>query len=147
MSDMTAIDGMLDEQARNEHLELLPKFAEFVNKPPPIYTDVNNGNPAILRYALKLCMRQMCERCREIADALTGSLPCLEGCETLRIAKRALAAPQRNCDRFDGDKDKLIEACMSERGLLVTEDFREVFADWLLEKVNGGDDEQRTGDS
>ena len=147
MREMTAIGDLLDEQARNERMALLPKFAEFVGKPPPVCDDAGNGNPAILRYALKLCMRQMCERCREAADALTGSLPCLEGCETLRIAKQALAAPQRNCDRLDGDKDRLMEACMRERGLLVTEDFCEVFADWLLEKGNGGDDEQRTGDA
>ena len=53
------------------------------------------GNAAALREALELCTTQMCERCREAADALTQSVPCLEGCETLRIAKSALSAPPR----------------------------------------------------
>ena len=54
-------------------------------------------------------------------------------------AKSALAAPARNCDRFGGDEDKLIEACLNERGLLVTENFRDVFADWLLAPAEKGD--------
>lgn len=49
------------------------------------------------------------------------------------IVQDAIRVQPRNCDRFGGDKDKLIEACMRERGLLVTEDFSRVFADWLLE--------------
>ena len=44
----------------------------------------------------------------------------------------ALAAPIRNCDRFDGDIDKLREACARERGLNPEEDFPDVFPDWLL---------------
>ena len=51
----------------------------------------------------------------------------------LMIVRNALATPLRNCDRFDGDKDKLIGACLRERGLLVTEDFPDVFCDWLLD--------------
>ena len=44
----------------------------------------------------------------------------------------ALASPPRNCDRFDGDIDKLREACARERGLNPEEDFPDVFPDWLL---------------
>ena len=55
---------------------------------------------------------------------------------TRRLIVRAvnkLATPERNCDRFGGDRDKLIEACMRERGLRVTDNFIEVFCAWLLE--------------
>lgn len=58
--------------------------------------------------------------------------------KTFLDAKAALAAPARNCDRFGGDEDKLIEACLNERGLLVTENFRDVFSDWLLAPAKGG---------
>ena len=50
----------------------------------------------------------------------------------VRRINAALSAPARNCDRFGGDKDRLIEACMRERGLLVTENFHEVFHHWLF---------------
>ena len=43
-----------------------------------------------LRRALRLCVEQMCRYCR--AEARAQGLPqCLEGCETLKIAKAALA--------------------------------------------------------
>lgn len=41
--------------------------------------------------------------------------------------------PMRNFDRFNHDRNTLVEACLRERGLLVTEDFKEVFLDWLFE--------------
>ena len=56
------------------------------------------GNVGAMRDALKLCIANMCGYCR-IAAALQGdAAPCLNGCETLRIAKAALAAPPRQCD-------------------------------------------------
>lgn len=58
--------------------------------------------------------------------------------EQMRDNRAALAAPARNCDRFGGDEEKLIEACLNERGLLVTENFRDVFSDWLLAPAKGG---------
>ena len=58
-----------------------------------------------LREALKSCVDEMCDRCRELAAARGNPLPCLNGCEpvrkakaALRKAKAALAAPRRNCD-------------------------------------------------
>lgn len=48
------------------------------------------------------------------------------------VVEDALAAPPRNCDRFDGDIDKLREACARERGLNPEEDFPDVFPGWLL---------------
>lgn len=55
------------------------------------------------------------------------------------VVTDALDTPMTNFDRFGHDRDMLIEACMRERGLLVTEDFKEVFLDWLFEpyKPNG----------
>ena len=49
------------------------------------------GNNAAMREALELCVQDMCRYCR--AEARERGLPqCLDGCETLRIAKAALAA-------------------------------------------------------
>ena len=56
------------------------------------------GDCAKLREALKLCMDEMCSRCRDLATARSNLLPCLQGCEPVRKAKAALAAPPRNCD-------------------------------------------------
>lgn len=56
------------------------------------------GDCAKMREALKLCVDEMCNRCRELAAARGNSLPCLQGCEPVRKAKAALAAPPRNCD-------------------------------------------------
>ncbi len=52
--------------------------------------------------------------------------------EVISRARAALAKPPRNCDRFDGDMDRLREACLRERGLNPEEDFPDVFPDWLL---------------
>lgn len=59
------------------------------------------GYAAKLREALKLCVDEMCDRCRELAAARGNPLPCLSGCEPVRKAKFALVKPLRNCDRFD----------------------------------------------
>lgn len=56
------------------------------------------GDVAKLREALKLCMDELCDRCRDLASARGNPLPCLNGCEPVRKAKAALAAPPRNCD-------------------------------------------------
>ena len=81
------------------------------------------GNAAALREALEQAKR----------DHWFNMLPALRD----KIVA-ALDAPARNCDRFGGDEDKLIEACLNERGLLVTENFRDVFSDWLLAPAKGG---------
>lgn len=56
------------------------------------------GNVAALREALKLCVEQTCNRCRDDAAMHGNHAPCLNGCETMNRAKVALAAPARNCD-------------------------------------------------
>lgn len=58
------------------------------------------GDCAKLREALKLCMDEMCNRCRDLAAARSNPLPCLQGCEPVRKARAALAAPPRNCDIY-----------------------------------------------
>lgn len=50
------------------------------------------GNVARLRAALEVCEKAMCDYCLEAAGKnpqLAGK-PCLNGCETLRLAKAAL---------------------------------------------------------
>jgi hypothetical protein len=56
------------------------------------------GDAAKLREALNLCVDEMCARCRDLAKARGNPAPCLNGCEPVRKAKAALAAPARNCD-------------------------------------------------
>lgn len=53
------------------------------------------------------------------------------------ICRTALAAPARNCDRFCGDPDRLVEACLRERGLGPEEDFPRVYSEWLLAAEKG----------
>ena len=52
------------------------------------------------------------------------------------IIDDALLASPRNCDRLDGDIDKLREACLRERGLNPEEDFPDVFPEWLLAPID-----------
>lgn len=89
----------------------------------------NSGDCAKLREAVKLCMDEMCSRCRELAAARSNPLPCLQGCEPVRKAKAALAAPPRNCDRFQTKFDakraweKVCKAGLPEQG---------PFEDWIF---------------
>ena len=53
---------------------------------------------AKLREALNLCVDEMCARCRDLAKARGNPAPCLNGCEPVRKAKAALAAPVKNCE-------------------------------------------------
>ena len=53
------------------------------------------GNVAKLREALETCVEAMCAYCQEWAVK-----PCVNGCETLRMAKEALDAPARHCDIY-----------------------------------------------
>jgi hypothetical protein len=43
----------------------------------------------------------MCAYCRAEAATTMPGRECLDGCEALRVARAALAAPSRNCDRFN----------------------------------------------
>lgn len=56
------------------------------------------GDAAKLREALEFCVKGMCGFCRMDAEARGMTTECVNGCEALRKAKAALAAPPRNCD-------------------------------------------------
>ena len=56
------------------------------------------GDYAKLREALEFCVKGMCGFCRMDAEARGMTTECVNGCEALRKAKVALAAPPRNCD-------------------------------------------------
>lgn len=101
------------------------------------------GDAAKLRDALELCMDEMCSRCRDLAAARSNLLPCLQGCEPVRKAKAALAAPPRNCENYatvdeamyDFGDEALIEEWNAlkagkDRDMLAVELF--VFTRWLF---------------
>ena len=88
------------------------------------------GNAAALREALELALDAL-------ISWLNGTIDRTTNRETIKAIRAALSAPARNCDRFDGDIDKLREACARERGLNPEEDFPEVFCEWLLSKAKG----------
>ena len=54
------------------------------------------SNVQKLKDALKMCVHEMCNSC--VASSEFSDHPCVNGCETLRIAKEALDLPLRNCD-------------------------------------------------
>ena len=58
------------------------------------------GNAAKMREALEFCVKGMCGFCRMDAEARGMTTECVNGCEALRKAKAALAAPPRNCDKY-----------------------------------------------
>lgn len=72
--------------------------------------NMESNNIAALREALKLCMDEMCNRCRDLASARGNPLPCMTGCEPVRKAKAALAAQPRNCDIYTTE-DQVDVAC------------------------------------
>ena len=51
-----------------------------------------------LREALKLCVDEMCNRCRDLAFARGNPLPCRLWCEPVRKARAALAAQEKEGD-------------------------------------------------
>lgn len=53
--------------------------------------------------ALKVCMDELCRMCRDEAHERGDASPCVNECETIRIAKAALFKPARNCDMLDAD--------------------------------------------
>ena len=88
---------------KREHKQLADWLRELKARRSAEY-----GDAAKLREALKLCVDEMCDRCRELAVARGNPLPCLSGCEPVRKAKAALAAPPRNCDVYSSDELKVI---------------------------------------
>lgn len=98
------------------------------------------ANNAKAIYDALIEIRDLCLRVGKDISPLTKrykSRECQAVNQCFRIAVDALVEPPRNCDRFDGDIDKLREACARERGLNPEEDFPEVFCEWLLSKAKG----------
>ena len=102
-----------------------------------------------LREALKLCVDEMCNRCREPAAARGNPLPCLSGCEPVRKAKAVLAAPPRNCDVGTADDwierfSVVCERCSGsdcDHRIFKDEEVCDCFARWLqMAYEKGGND-------
>lgn len=105
--------------------------------------------------ALKACLVDMCKYCSAEARAL-GLHPCLDGCETQKMAMRALARPIRNCDRFGDELDAQL-AFLNEEWLISvsretmlerdkfenwTNEMRSRYARWLMAPANHKEEEQ-----
>lgn len=76
--DLAKLRGDLDEACRRE-TDFVASFWSTVGAR-------NARELVLLRRALKLCVRKMCEYCRAAAPGKE----CLDGCETLQLAKEAL---------------------------------------------------------
>lgn len=91
-------------------------------------------NEAKLRAALELCVGEMCKICN-IEAGHPSARPCVHGCEVLKIAKAALAAPPRNCARFES-----WDAAEAEYNKLVAEGVVEdgTWCEWLFATAEEG---------
>jgi len=119
----------LDEAHKREVRDAAMEHAVL---PAVSITKAPQGNDAKMRAALKLCMEMMCVYCTESTDET-----CMNGCETLRMAKAALAAPPRNCDRFTDAED----AFMAYRDTLRDGDVVSSigYGEWLFAKAEGAE--------
>ena len=105
----------------------LREFADSIDAAVSKTETTTPGNAAALREALikAIILLKACE--------WPDDTPMQDVAEVIDEIEKASSAPQRNCDRFGGDIDRLREACLRERGLNPEEDFPEVFGEWLLE--------------
>lgn len=101
--------------------------------------DAQEGNAAALREALELCVREMCAYCRAEAAMTMPGKECFYGCEALRVAKAALAAPARNCDRYANTAQAL---GAYPDGPQIGDEWDDadwmMFLDWLFAPAEGG---------
>lgn len=65
------------------------------------------GSAAAMRDALEICLKKMCGYCREAAGRCGYDVPCVDGCEPLKMAMSALSAPARNCDLYRTEEEAL----------------------------------------
>ena len=105
----------------------LREFADSIDAAVSKTETTTPGNAAAMREALlkAIILLKACE--------WPDDTPMQDVAEVIDEIEKASSAPQRNCDRFGGDIDRLREACLRERGLNPEEDFPEVFGEWLLE--------------
>jgi hypothetical protein len=80
--DFAKLRGDLDEAFRRQ-VDYVATFWSTTN-------DRIAAEDAYLRGALKICIKRMCEYCRADAAHSMPGKECLEGCETLRLVKKAL---------------------------------------------------------
>lgn len=106
------------------------------------------GNAAALREALELCVREMCAYCRAEAAMTMPGKECFYGCEALRVAKAALDAPARNCDRFRtadevsaywGANVHAVPLHGDAYGMHIDGETYPTFLDWLFATAEGGE--------
>lgn len=97
------------------------------------------SNVQKMREALELCVKEMCANCRDAAHTLAPGTPCVYGCETLKIAKAALAEPLRNSDVLGWREawDKWRSAKHPQKPTTYKEayDGTKAFMDWYLGPV------------
>lgn len=142
-ADALAVGGIVEAARRREseeskHREEVKSLQATIRKLNDALTEQNGerGNSAALREALQKAAEsaaEIMERVRHKDGLAFNTANYIAG-----VARTALAAPPRNCDRFGGDIDKLREACARERGLNPEEDFPDVFPDWLLALAKKG---------
>lgn len=86
--DFAKLRGDLDEACRRE-TDFVASFWSTVG--------ARNARELVhLRRALKLCVRNMCEYCRADAAHSMPGKECVEGCETLQLAKEALGEEDKS---------------------------------------------------
>lgn len=135
VADITA--EMRDEAARadmeqgyslDDAAEMMREFASRLEAAHKRGRGVAVTGSNQLRETLRLCMGAMCKYC--VADAEARGLPteCVHGCEALLMAKAALAAPPRNCDKVKTSWDVLKKW---HEGLDTANDIVRML-DWLL---------------
>lgn len=112
------------EESAGENINTFQRelVADLRNEAKRLDTACNNqlstsfGNTAAIRKALELCIEEMCKHCRSAARSDgTSPRPYINGCETLRVAKAALAEPVRNCDvgTVENQEERFFHYCLS----------------------------------
>ena len=92
-----------------------------------------------LQDALELCVKEMCNYCRNEAIAQGLELTCVDGCETLKIAKAALAMPMRQCDTYDCKTDAETGFVEQTGETDYNPIYWQMFANWLFADMKEGD--------
>ena len=95
-ADALEVGGIVEAAHRREISERVTRAVK--NTAKIIDEQKRVGDAAKLREALEFCVKGMCGFCRMDAEARGMTTECVNGCEALRKAKAALAAPARNCD-------------------------------------------------
>ena len=96
-------------------MEIKQELAQVQKRPDDAAPVECHTSPvAALREALEACIEAMCRYCRMEAGR---DRVCVNGCETLKMAKAALAAPARNCDvgTVEEQSERIYAYCKAHR--------------------------------